>query len=56
MEFYGFYFDFSGIFLDFLDLIPLKKGENRGIVAHLNFEISAVELSFSKSNGRRFSG
>ena len=51
MEFFRFYFDFSGIFLD---LIPLKKGKNsgdRGIMAHLNRAISAVESSFSESDG-----
>ena len=30
MEFSGVYFDFLGHFLDFLDLIPSKKGGNHG--------------------------
>ena len=33
-----------------------KKGRNRGIVAHLNCAISAIESSFSKSGSPQFSG
>ena len=46
--------DFFRHFPDFLDLIALKKGENRGIVAHFNRPIAAIESSFSKSDGPRF--
>ena len=57
------FLEFSGFFrhfLDFLDLILLQKGakswgENLGIVAHLNFPISAIESSFNDSDAPRFS-